>query len=53
MVSDRVGENEGRGRKEKACGGSGGGWGGVKEKNVVGGGVGGEAGREEGRSYEC
>lgn len=26
MVSDRVGENEGRGRKEKACGGSG--WGG-------------------------
>lgn len=40
-----------RGRKEKACGGRGGGV--VIERNGVGGGVGGEAGREKGRSYEC
>lgn len=49
MVSDRVGENEGERRKEKACGGSRGGIG----RNGVGGGGGGVARREERRSYEC
>lgn len=49
MVSDRVGENEGERRKEKACGGSRSGIG----RNGVGGGGGGVARREERRSYEC
>lgn len=51
MVSDRVGENEGeRKKREKPVGEEGVG---AIERNGVGGGGGGEAGREEGRSYEC
>lgn len=40
----------GREKKEESLWGEGGG---AIERNGVGGGGGGEAGREEGRSYEC
>lgn len=47
MVSDTVGENEGE--RKKACGRRGG----CNRINGVGGGGVGQAGRKEGRSYEC